>query len=40
MYAFVFPKTELGADNSEAFKLAVKEYTKDTRVQLKGELKK
>jgi hypothetical protein len=40
MYAFVFPKTELGEDNSEAFKLAVKEYTKDTRVQLKGELKK
>ena len=36
VYAFIFPKSELGEACSEAFRKQVLEYTRDTRVRLKG----
>lgn len=39
MYAFIFPKSELGDDCVKELRKLILESTKDTRVQLKGLLK-
>ena len=36
MYAFIFPKSQMGEESCEKFRKLVLENTKDTRVQLKG----
>lgn len=40
MYAFIFPKAELAEEEKECFLEIINTYTKDTRVEVKGMIKR